>query len=338
MNPVTMTTMSCMRLLMVVAMFGFLASCEKARGLFGGGTGGGAVLGTVVVPPGGSAEASMDAMVTRTDEGVSFRRDIEFPSKIQGVLSVTRELQGVRVMEGSALGNESKTLSGSFETRMLFTKGAGQFTMTLERVEQAAVEAGKKPEVDATPLREKGREGKALYFGVSEEGWYFKAPEGTREPDLESWAAELGGEFPQLLVDAGAHPRVQWFSPARVWRSGDRIVLAGNAVKLLDPFDSGGRVVLVFEGEEPIAGHPCGVFAVEGSYTVKDRLTAYGGREEAEVTITKGRIWASLLFPMLLREEYEVVETLTRKLGSGPEFQMQGGVKITRARAWASMP
>lgn len=323
------------RWLAVVAVCGLLVGCDKAKGIFGGGGGaGGSVAGTVVVPPGGSVEATLDAMVLRTSEGVSFRRDIEFPSKIQGVLSVMREMNGVRVMEASALGEELKTLDGKFESRMRFIKGAGQFTMTVEKVEQGVV--GKDDEeVVGLELRERVREGKSLYFGVSEQGWYFKMPEGTREPDLESWAGELGKEFPQLLVDAGAHPRAQWFSPARVWRSGDRIVLAGSAVKLLDPFDSGGRLVLVFQGEEAIGGHPCGVFAVEGSYTVKERLACYGAREDAEVTVTAGRIWASLLFPMVMREEYEVVENLTRRLGSGPELKMQGGVKITRARAWA---
>ena len=312
-----------------------LARCEKARGVFGREGAAGGEPGTFLMEPGGEVDPALAGLVSRSDQGISFRRDLDFPAEIRGILSVTRDLAAVRVMESSPLGRETSSESGKFETRMSFTKGAGQFTMKLDRVERGIIEAGEaeKPEVRSLP--EQSREGKSLYFGVSEQGWYFQAPQGAKDYDLENWAEDLGEEFPRLLVDAGAHPRAQWFSSARVWRSGDRIVLTGHAVKLLDPFDSTGRVVLVFEGEEAVGGHPCGVFSVEGSYSVDNRITPYGARESAEVTVTQGRIWASLLHPVLLREEYDAVQTITRRAASGPEVQVQGSMKITRARSWA---
>jgi hypothetical protein len=110
-------------------------------------------------------------------------------------------------------------------------------------------------------------------------------------------------------------------------------VLTGGAIKLLEPYEVSGRVVLVFDGEEPVGGHPCGVFTLDGAYAVKDRTGFHGRREDAEITIGKGKVWASLVYPVLLREEYETVQTITCDQG-GTESESQGAMVVTRSRLW----
>lgn len=124
------------------------------------------------------------------------------------------------------------------------------------------------------------------------------------------WGDALTSTIPQLMVETGAHPRVQWFSSSRYWRPGERVVLTASSIKMLHPYDVSGRVVLVFDGEEAVDGHPCGVFTVDGDLGIKSKVELEGSGTEAEVSIKSGKIWASLLYPVILREEYDTVQTV----------------------------
>ncbi len=115
------------------------------------------------------------------------------------------------------------------------------------------------------------------------------------------------------------------------------MVLTGNAIKMLHPYDVSGRVVLVFEGEEAVDGHPCGVFSVDGDLGIQGKVELQGSRAESEVSIKSGKIWASLLYPIILREEYDTVQTITRWPTSnrkGPATKLQGRIEVTKVRAW----
>jgi hypothetical protein len=114
-------------------------------------------------------------------------------------------------------------------------------------------------------------------------------------------------------------------------------MLTGNTLKILDPYDVSGRVTLRYEGEEAVGGHPCGVFSISGDMRVDNQLQVDGSHHDAEISITSGKIWASLLHPILLREEYDTVQTLVRREGKrgGPETKLQGGIHVKKCRNWS---
>jgi hypothetical protein len=103
---------------------------------------------------------------------------------------------------------------------------------------------------------------------------------------------------------------------------------------LLFPGKSEGRVTLTYEVAEALEGHPCGRFAVEGDVTLKDDVSLSGESSNTEMTIRSGKIWCSLIHPLVLREEYEMVQTSEKGQGSEPKVRIQGAVDQIIAREW----
>ncbi len=307
------------------------SGCEKINGLLGRGETNG---GIAVPDPGGEVDSPYAGLVMRTADGVSFRRDLPFPTEIRGKVRIVEERKGVRVVGSSAIGRETEMLNGKVETLVSYMKRSGEFLLTLDRAEKDILEEDGEEMPDVVkPASSGAPEGKTLHYLLGEKGWYHKGARNETDFEVIVWADTVGEDLPNLMVEAGAHPRSQWFSSARSWRVGDRIVLTGSTIKMLEPFNVGGRVSLVFEGEEAVGGHPCGVFAVEGAYSVKNRPNFQGERHDMEVTISSGRIWASLLYPVILHEDLETIRTVTARRGSTRK-QMQGAVRLVRSRAW----
>jgi len=313
-----------------------LTGCDKASSwLEKGGLGG---LPERAGEPGGSVDEELGALVERSEMGVRFRRDLPFPSTLKGKLNVTRKHHGVLVVSSSELGKTSERIDHKLETEMGFEKQMGSFEVSLTKVGRRILEKKDEDEkVALVPDVDRGLENRSTRFILTEDGWKAARKEGSADFKALVWSDGLVDAVPQLMVEAGAHPRVQWFSSSRYWRPGERVVLTGSAIKMLHPYDVSGRVVLVFEGEESVDGHPCGVFSVEGDLVLTDKIELEGRRTEAEIGIKSGKIWASLLYPVILREEYDAVETISRWPTSerkGPMTKLQGRFEVTKARAW----
>jgi hypothetical protein len=90
---------------------------------------------------------------------------------------------------------------------------------------------------------------------------------------------------------------------------------------------------LIYEKEEAIDGHPCGVFSVTGDLQIESVVNAIGEQQEAKMAITGGKIWASLMYPLILREELQTVQTIETHEG-GFTRQIHGPIRIVRARTW----
>ncbi|MGE9269728.1 MAG: hypothetical protein ACQKBU_02910 [Verrucomicrobiales bacterium] len=234
------------------------------------------------------------------------------------------------------------TRSDGVETELEFEKEPGLFEISFCKVGRKVATAEKLAE--PWELGHGGQffsawrllEGRKARFELLKEGWML-LPEGSVEGEemSDDWH-HVVNSLPELMVETGVHPRTQWFSSTRFWRSGDRVVLTDQAVELLDPWGVSGRVVLVFEGEEAIDGHPCGVFAVEGRLVVKGRPGMDRASVDSEVTVESGKIWASLLYPVILREEY-ATEMFFRSGREGEEAHaasVEGRVEVIRAQTW----
>lgn len=244
----------------------------------------------------------------------------------------------VKVVDVSALGKSTKTLDYATETEIWCDKNPGLFELRLDKAGQRVLTAEEEEQIiEIETNRASGLEGQSLRFALSEEGWRARHDEGSVDFKEAVWADSMEGNVPHLMVETGAHPRAQWFSSSRVWRVGDGITLTGSTLKILDPYDVSGRVSLTFDGVEAVGGHPCGVFSIKGDMRVKDQLQVDGSNHDVEITITSGKLWASLLHPVLLREEYDTVQTLVHREGKrgGPETKFFGAIGVKKCRNWS---
>jgi hypothetical protein len=59
-----------------------------------------------------------------------------------------------------------------------------------------------------------------------------------------------------------------------------------------------------------------------------------GESSDSEITINSGKVWCSLIYPLILREEYQTVQTMNRGSGKGPKMRVQGAIDTVIARQW----
>jgi hypothetical protein len=320
----------------LLAIWLLVPGCDKAeKWLDGGGLGG---LSDRVGVAGGSVDSKLEALVDRSETGVRFRRDIPFPSEVRGKVNVTRKHYDVLEVTSSELGRTTERLNHKLETELGFDKESGAFEVSLTKVGRRILEEDADEEqAPLAPTAESGLENRSIRFILTEQGWKAARREGGPDFRAMVWGDSLLSSVPQLMVESGAHPRVQWFSSSRYWHQGERVVLTGNAIKMIHPYDVSGRVVLVFEGEEAVDGHPCGVFSVDGDLSMQGKIELDGSRCDSEISIKSGKIWASLLYPIILREEYDTVQTMTRWPSGtvkGPSTKLQGRIEETKTRGW----
>ncbi|MEM9236062.1 MAG: hypothetical protein AAGB14_04735 [Verrucomicrobiota bacterium] len=314
-----------------------LGGCEDAKELLGKAKPASSGAGRPDVAPGGDLDPMLDKQVLRDGDGVVFRRDLPFPTRLEVRMKLSVDYENVRLVEVSALGKTTDTYNHETETEIWCQKNPGIFDFKLEKAARRVVVEGEEATAAVTDLgRGAALEGQQLRFALSSSGWRSRHDSGAVDFKKAVWADSLEGKVPQLMVETGAHPRAQWFSSSRIWRPGDQITLTGNALKILDPYDVSGKVTLKFEGVEAVSGHPCGVFAVEGDIRIDNQLQPDGSHHDCDIAVTSGKIWASLLYPVVLREEYETVQTLVMREGKkgGPEKRMQGAIVVEKARSW----
>jgi len=294
--------------------------------------------------PGGDVAPDLASQVDSDAQGVRFRRDLPFPVEI-GIRSVERvEYLEARIVNTSALGIDTAPLSGKHETIANFRRKGSQLNIQIEKsgrlVEEVVEEKGKKmpviPVADAVREREaaaKRLEGAAMDFRLTNQGWRQPESKGAMDFSRMVWGKELQAALPQVMPAEGVLPRTQWFSSTRRWNGGDKFELSGESLALLFPGKCSGKVTLTYEVAEAMEGHPCGRFAVSGDVSVKGRANVEGAIGDQEISIRSGKVWCSLLHPLVLREELDTVQTVTTGSG-GATVKVQGSVAIVRARQW----
>jgi len=162
-----------------------------------------------------------------------------------------------------------------------------------------------------------------------------KAWKATHSNDfkLAVWGRNLEPHMGVICAEAGVMPPVFWLGKGRL-KPGDTVPLSGPALALLLGEAATGTLELKLESFEPCGGHPCGVFSVSGSY----RATAVPGPDGEvvgeEVSISSGKLWLSLVYPIVMREQLETVQTLSAGARSGHSIRIQGSVAVAVTRTW----
>ena len=158
-------------------------------------------------------------------------------------------------------------------------------------------------------------------------------PEHSNDFKLTVWGGNLAPRLDATCLDAGVMPRAYWFGKRRL-KPGDSVPLSGTALSLLLGEGASGALVLKLESFAVSAGHPCGVFAVTGNYHAAAVPGPDGALVDQEVSITSGTVWLSLVYPLVIREQLETVQTLVTGARGGPSTRIQGKVSVAVTREW----
>ncbi|MCW1924132.1 hypothetical protein OKA05_16310 [Luteolibacter arcticus] len=293
-------------------------------------------------PPGGEVSSGLVAQVDTAAEGVRFRRDLPFPTDIEARVTQRVTFHKIRRIATSALGTENMTLDGPFEIVSRFQRSGSQLGMTIEREgrvvdpKEAVEKAKGKATAESNAPESPPLAGARVEFQLGPNGWQLPARKGPADFNLKVLEQNLLPKLPGLLVEHGLAPRKQWFSSSRRWIEGDKLVLEGDSLALLFDDAGSGKLTLTYEVSEALEGHPCGRFAVQGDVTLDGSADLDGSITSGELTIQSGKIWCSLLHPLVLREEYQTVSTLTTGQGNGPKRKLQGAIDNLCARQWTA--
>ena len=278
------------------------------------------------------ADPELQKLVDQTPEGVIFRKDLPFPVSFQVKTVLTQEISG-KIFETSAFGKQMTAQKGTRITAMKFERAGDQVRYTLEKSTFTdpivpGADASKKPVV-----RELAPASKPQVYHKVGSTWKSEYSEGFRAVAL---SRQLSPRFDMLLVENALTPRSLWFSKKRM-KLGDQIKISDKTLPMLLAGEAKGMFTLTLESIGNVDGHPCGVFNFTGDYKRKQIPDFEGAVTDEEVTIQSGKLWLSLIYPLVLRQEAETIQT-TRQGGEGNVgTRSQGSVKVSLVRDWKKL-
>ncbi len=280
------------------------------------------------IPPDPELQKSVD----QTAEGTIFRKDLPFPTRIE-VRSTRRvELAG-RFSQSSAVGKEAIVRKATQTTITQFERTDGRLRYTLEQAKvelPAPADPKEEKKVLPNPLESPVSSTQPVMFRQTGRTWSADRPTDFHAAAL---AKQLAPGFDQLLIDNALTARPLWFAKHR-FKIGDELVVDGPNLPMLVAGNAKGSCTLKLESFEPVDGHPCGVFSITGDYSRKRVMDFEGNFRNEEITIQAGKIWCSLIYPVILKEDLDTIQSLKSAELGGPVICGQGTIKGMVTRTW----
>lgn len=281
---------------------------------------------------GGVPDPELLKLVDQTAEGYLFRKDLPFPSRVDVKVTRSLEIDG-RSFETSILGNTATVIKGTQTTVSRLEKATSQVRYTLleSTFADPVVEGADK---DQKPVvRQLAPPAKPRTFNKSGKTWTSADSEGFKAAALSK---QLAPVFDQLLEDNALVSRSLWFGKRRIPIGGE-LAVTGETLPMLLTGKAKGSFKLKLESIGAVGGHPCGVFTVSGDFSRKQLPDFEGNLSDEEVTIQSGKIWLSLIHPLVLKEQLDTIQTFRAGAGGSPATRTQGTVKTTITREWKQM-
>jgi len=271
-------------------------------------------------------KSELDGLVDQTPEGYQFRRDLPFSPRIDVSVETEVRMKG-RFYKSSLLGKEVTPVDGTLRyTENISLDG-----------DSAKIESLKAPfEPNDAALQAKIKEEGIKYEKTSAEFVRKKGKWDIPKPgDLmaAAAAADWKSGFSGLLVREGLMARKQWFGKGRL-KLGDTITVTDDDLALFEVRQAKGKLALTLEAIESLDGHPCGVFAIRGNYGCNGAGSTWAGSGQERISIESGKIWLSLLYPLILKEDYEGVVSASGGKQGDPMIRTQGSVHVLIKRHW----
>jgi hypothetical protein len=321
-------------LILIPALLAF-SSCDKAKELAEQATSAAKeqIAARTGAGEGAKADAELQKLVDQSADGVIFRKDLPFPSQLE-VRSTRREKWSGRLIRQSAIERTSEALQGTRISVSKLERAGNQIRHTIEETGFSIPSAEDPENVKQTladPFNSISSGGKSSTFIKQENTWRAEPPGDFRSASL---AQDLSPFFDALLVENALAPRPLWFSNKKRFKPGDQLTVAGDSLPMLVTGDASGSIKLTLESFDAVDGHPCAVFTVTGDYSRKSFPDFEGIFTDEEVTIESGKLWLSLIHPLILREELETVQTIKSGPGGSQSTRGQGSIQLSVNRSW----
>lgn len=322
------------RLLTLPLLVIALAGCDKAKNLADEAT---TVVKERINRPadtlgGTSVDPELGKLVDQTAEGAVFRKDLPFPAHLEVRTTLRREISG-RLFQSSAIDRKTEIVKGTQVTIRKIERDGDRVNHTLEQASFSTPAVDKKEDVAkiiTDPLKQVAPTHKPMAFHLVGKTW--KTDDRT-EFRTVVLSKQLSPVFEDLLVENALSPRRMWFSKRR-FKAGDEIVISGESLPMLLTGDAKGSLNLKLESFEAVEGHPCAVFSIKGSYSRKQFPDFEGVFTDEDVTIESGKIWMSLIHPLILRQELDTIQSFKTGGHGGLAAHGQGTVKVSLLSAW----
>lgn len=310
-----------------------LVSCDKARNMASKARSAveSEIAKTSAESADGAADPELLKLVDQTPEGYLFRKDLPFPSRLDVKVTRSLEING-RTFESSVLGSTANVVKGTQTTVTRLEKATSQVRYTLMEstfAEPVAEEGNVKEPV----VRQLAPPAKPRTFQKAGKVWTSADTEGFKAAALSK---QLTPVFDQLLEENALVSRSLWFGKHRILIGGE-LPVTGDTLPMLLTGEAKGSFKLKLESIGAVAGHPCGVFSVTGNYSRKQFPDFEGNLSDEDVKIQSGRIWLSLIHPLVLKEELDTIQTFRSGSRGNPSTRTQGAVKVTITREWKQM-
>ncbi len=272
-------------------------------------------------------DADLQALVDHDADGYLFRKDLPFPSHLKVRVVANSRFKG-RHFQSTLLGSGAGSIEGEFRHQrdLEMRSGVISFILHDSLFIPALVSDAENPEAERKILQQGGR----MEFVRKGKEW---VPSGSGR-DLSVMAVLAGKNVAAEFSNDCIMPRPFWFGKKRL-QPGDEVVLSGRHLGMLGFPGGKGEIRLAFIGPEAVGGHPCGVFSVSGAFDLAGTGWMGDGAKMERISVSSGKIWFSLIHPVVLKEELEAV--ITSKTGEGKDLssQIQGSASIRVERHWA---
>lgn len=311
-------------------------SCEKVKNLASSARDAAAKkigkTAAAATTPANASNPELQKLVDQTAEGAVFRKDLPFPASLEVKTTRKEEVSG-RTVQSSAIGTEVAPVNGTRTTVAKYERAGDQVRYTLlessfaEPIVGAPPADGKKPPAPPAPAAPASP---PVIFNKSGNTWKADRSQGFRAAALSQ---SISPVFDELLIDAGLAPRSLWFTGKRL-KPGDKLTITGKSLPMLLAGNATGNLTLTLTAFEPVHGHPCGVFEFSGNYSRKQVPDFEGNFTDMDVTVQSGKLWLSLLYPVVLREEADTIHTTHSGTSGGLAVRGQGAAKVSVTREW----
>lgn len=257
--------------------------------------------------------------VAKSKDGYLLRTDGPFPTHLKAIVTKVVRFDDVRMAQrvGGEAVNTKLTTRTEEVMEYEIAGNAVRFTKrqdlnqrkksAAERVERLKViEEAKEKGVDPPPDPDKvvgDLVGKAVQFDLKNGKWKLKP---TGEFKTMAWGTELEDDVAEILVNNGLRPKKSWFGNSRI-PIGHKLKLSGSSLGIVFDDVSKGHLDMEFSGVEGVHGHPCAAFDVSGALVLEETEDAEGRKMRGEETVESGRIWFSLLYPVVLRVDLDLI-------------------------------
>lgn len=326
---------------LIPILFGLvsLASCDKAKKI--------AETATHVVKEQIAAHAGtsnhdtkpdpeLAKLADQTPEGVVFRKDLPFPEQIEITITRNHEWSG-RFYHSSAIERRAETIKGTRHNTEKLERKGDEVRHTLE---QSSFSMPSPDDPEGTkktlndPLSSTTPANRTQIFRRSGKTWAADPSGGFRSAALSK---DLAPVFEQLLIENALTPRPLWFSPKKRFKPGDELIITSETLPMLVGGNATGNLKLKLESFGAVHGHPCAVFAVSGDYRRKDAPDFEGVFTDEDVTIQSGKLWLSIIHPIILKEELDTIQTVSSGNLGGQKTKGQGSIKVSVERKWKAL-